>query len=463
MRLLLALPILLGPGGAPAPAELSSAAERAEPKLHGEVELTGPHFRVRGWDTTTAVVREALATAEAVFAPASELYGEPADRDLIVNLLPTAAEYQKIDRRLTGGNFADNLAFSSFRTRAAYVALQPEAAAETFAAIGLSNLTRHQVAHEAAHVVCYNALASHPYHPVWFSEGAAAWLAEEVMIARGWSPGLEEDPFTAKWILVVQELFERGRVPSLAVLLKGERDDFGPYERYALFGLVFRFLREETEPAEFDELWARARDLPAGPTYPRDLWAVVEHVWDVSRLRGDLNERFRRFVAALRPRWDQIGRSLEIRGATWTQIAFPREPARAWNLEPPRRPSFALTGALEIVAARPERGLELLVGRRDAGHLSVHVARDGRVSIARHRPDRTWPGPYEVLAEARLEEPLAAGRRLPFRLEVAPHRLGFEVAGVTLEATPSPVDRTHDWGVGARAGVTGAWHGLRVE
>jgi len=37
-------------------------------------------------------------------------------------LLRTAEEYQRIDRRLTGGNFATNLAFSSYRTLAAYVA-----------------------------------------------------------------------------------------------------------------------------------------------------------------------------------------------------------------------------------------------------------------------------------------------------------------------------------------------------
>ena len=173
-----------------------------EDSVLSEQRIEGEHFQLRAWATTESIARAALATADATFAYAVELYGDPGERELIVNLLPTADEYQRIDRRLTGGNFAHNLAFSSFATRSAYVALQPESTAATLATIGLPNLTRHQVAHEAAHIVCYNALGNYQYHPTWFSEGAAVWVAEEAMIARGWSPGLERDPFTAKWILL---------------------------------------------------------------------------------------------------------------------------------------------------------------------------------------------------------------------------------------------------------------------
>jgi len=424
--------------------------------------LAGDHFELRAFGTTLGIARAALATADAVEPRARALYGSPGERPLVVHLLPTAAEYQRVDRKLTGGNFADNLAFSSFRTRAAYVALQPESEPATFDVLGLPDLTRHQIAHEAAHVVCYNALESHPHHPTWFSEGAAIWIAEETLIERGWSPGLTEDPFTAKWILLVQELIEDGRAPRLSVLLRGETGDLGPYDRYALWGLVFRFLGEETDDAAFAELWRRARELPSHRRFAEDLWGVVDHVWGEERLRGELTDAFFRWIQALEPRWDQTGRSLETNGPAWTQIAFPNEAASAWCLEVPDRPEWTLSGALEIVAGRDRDGLELLVGRRGAGHLVAHLARDGRATLERFRPYRTWPGPIERLADARLAEPVG-DRRIPFRLRVAPDRLVWRVGDVELETATSPVDRTGDWGLSARAGVAGVWHDVRVQ
>ena len=141
---------------------------------------------------------------------------------------------------------------------------------------------------------------------------------------------------------------------------------------------------------------------------------------------------------------------------------FRTEPAAAWCLESPERPEWKLTGALEIVRGSDPDGLEILVGRRDSGHLLAHIARGGQIMIARYRPFRTWPGPLEVLAEERLPGPLD-GQRLGFELRVSPAALELRVGGVQLSVETDAIDRTGDWGLGARAGVAGVWYDVRVD
>ena len=143
---------------------------------------TGERFRVVCTFGDERIAEEALVTAEAVWPLAARIYGagEADGGPFEIYLYRDADTYRRVEERVTGGRFRDHLAFTSWRSRQAFLALQPESSDAALAATGLPALTRRLVAHEAAHLVCYHAQSNYRGHPEWLAEG----LAEEGCLAR---------------------------------------------------------------------------------------------------------------------------------------------------------------------------------------------------------------------------------------------------------------------------------------
>jgi len=159
------------------------------------IKRVGPHFRVLCHFDDSTSAEAALETAEAIWPRAAELYGlpdAPLDPPLDVHLYRRAEDYLAVERELVGGKFDRNLAFSSFDTASSYVPVQPDLTDDALASVGLTAQTRHNVAHEATHLVSYRATPNFRSFPQWATEGAAVWVESETATARGWSAGLGE-------------------------------------------------------------------------------------------------------------------------------------------------------------------------------------------------------------------------------------------------------------------------------
>ena len=74
---------------------------------------------------------------------------------------------------------------------------------------------------------------------------------------------------------------------------------------------------------------------PFGPEevhYIQRLHSFIEGAIGRDELKK-IDGAFEKYVRALKPQWDEVYRSLETSGPTWTQIAFPDTNAIAWRTQ----------------------------------------------------------------------------------------------------------------------------------
>lgn len=430
----------------------------AESAAPSDTVVTGKHFRVVCGVERQSLAEEALATAEAVWPRAVALYGGPADppdKPLTIHLFRTADAYRKVATRLTDGRLNENLAFSSRKTRSSYIVLQPPCTAETLAVIGLPELTRRQIAHEAAHLVCYETAAHHQSRPLWLTEGAAMWLAETTLRKNGWSRGMEAAPFTATDIGRVRAALKSGRLPPVESILRDEYGELGFYEQYAVQWLFFRFMLTDAYKKRFKRIirqaWTTGDSGDSNPLRVRMSEALGGPKFD------SVDRKFRRYIRSLFPRWREVYRSLDTKGTSWTQVAFEDKNAIAWRTRPARRGRCTIMGSVEVLPNR-KRQMNLLLGYDADGFISVAFTAGYGVNVYRYYSQEDQ---WDRLADRRIKG-LEVGRKIRFMIDVADQKLTVRVGKHRLP----PIDlgdkpMTGPWGVGAQAGSAGRWWSVR--
>jgi hypothetical protein len=438
---------------------LLTASAPAAPTV--AVPVVGPHFRVICHFDDAAAAAAALETVESIWPTASELYGLPAaplEVPLEVHLYRRAADYQVASRELVGGKFDKNLAFSGFETRSAHVALQPDLTDEALAAVGLTSQTRHLLAHEAAHLVRFHASSTYRRHPDWLADGAAIWIEEESLAARGWSER-DEDPYVASDMIRAQKRLAGGGLPSARQILRDETRDLEMYERYAVRKLLFRRLVTRKDSAAFRAALTKALALEEGPGFRARFFDAVTAPYAAEGLDG-LDLDFEQFVRSQTPAWDEVARALSTDGDAWVQTAFAREHAVAWRTSPVGEDSFEVRGQVEILAGA-ERRMSLLLGRdKERGYVSVDFVAGFGVEVTLFdAKEARWRR-----LGAGATKSVQASRRAPFRVVVESGKLRVSVDGNdVVEADLREHPMTGAWGLGVPAGGAGVWRGVKVE
>ena len=419
---------------------------------------TGEHFRVVCNFENTIIAREALETAEAIWPHVVKLRGanRPMTKPLEIHLYRHIKDYEAIDAKLTGGRCKNNLAFSSWDTKASYVAIQPPCSDETLAIVGLPLLTRYQIAHEAAHIAVYDAVPSYRSHSDWLSEGGAAWVAEMAIAGRNWSPGAKHDPYLGTDQYRAGRLLAEGRLPFVRHILNDECDDLGHYERYAIHWLFFRFMMTERYRKKFETVLAESRRLAGGPAYKEKLRTSVENAF--GRGLVDIEAAFMRYVDALSPEWRQAARSLETHGQSWTQMAFPMRDAVAWRNRPAGKDAYRIEGSLEILP-NPHRQMALLIGRSADGYVAVRFTAGVGVDVLRYDG---LTGRRRRLAHKRIPA-IDVGQRFDFKVAVDGARVDVAIDGDDVVRLDAGQSLNGPWGLAATAGSAGRWRAVRQK
>jgi hypothetical protein len=439
-----------------APAAAARAARRV---------AEGARFRVvLHFDAPAAVVAQVLETAEATWIVAADLFGgdvPPPGEPREIHVYRTVAEYQEVESKLAAGWFKDHLSFSDHATRSAHLVLQPPCSDATLAALGLPQLSRHLVAHEAGHLASYELWSSYRAHPAWFAEGFAISTGAIALERRGWSKGPERDPFLARGLVLARELVARGAFPEVARILRDDLGSLDLYERYAVWQVFLDHLRSR-EAARTARLFSLSREIDAGD-FAQELERQFARAFSASRDGlAALDRELRASVLAHEPRWDEVARSLDTSGSGWVQQAFPDARAIAWSSDEAPGPAFALSAEVELLAGG-EQELRVLLGRRRRGFVAVGLRAGVGVSVLAWSEEEGGPGRWERLARARVEA-VATGRRIALRIEALPGRVRVLVdRELAVEAEVGDRPLSGPWGLAAEAGTAGVWRRVDVR
>lgn len=421
----------------------------------------GEHFRVICHFENDRVATQALETAELVWPVATELLavtdrapGNPRE----IHLFRTDEQYEKVEAELAAGQFRENRVFSHWQTQASYILLQPDCSDEVLKRLGLPTLTRRLVAHEATHLVRYATMPNYRSHPEWLADGAASWVEQRVMAKGHWSPGAEDDPDMSTLIVRALALLEKGSMPSVALILQDRIDDVHWRTRYAIRWLLFRFLQKSLDRETFDAIMRKARQLGGGSAYASRLNAFVEGAISRKEMSA-IDAKFNAYLRTLKPRWEEVYRSLETAGDDWTQIAFPDTNAITWRTAAAAKDEYTLKGQLRILPARKQQ-LNLLLGRNVEGFVSIAlVAGSGVTAFEYHAKENRW----ERLGSADCDL-LEPDRWIRFHAEIVGDHLR-----VILDSTPTLTvslrgrSMRGPWGLGAQNASVGMWRNVTFE
>ncbi len=427
--------------------------------LGDDVVRAGRRYRVVCGCGDAAVATEALRAADAVWFACDKLFSADSalpDDPLSIHLLADVDAYEQIEQKLTGGSFRTNLAFTHYDTRAAYVVCQPMLSGKAGAQIGLTSLTRQLVAYEAAHLWRAAALPNHASHPDWLSVGVAGWVSEDIL-HRTSGEGVEADPLTSTYIVRAQRLAAGKRFPSIERILADDIDALDVSDRYGIRRLLFRFMMTGDHREAWTALLGEARRLGGGDDYGKRLAAAAAAKLAPSGW-GKLDAEFAAFLAGLAPEWEEVYRSLEVKGRQWTQAAFPDTNAVAWRTTPAGEGDFRLAGEFKILPGDGKQ-LNVLLGRSDEGFHSVALTADFGITVFRYtsRNDR-----WDELGR-RPVAGMAVDRWTRFEVRLEGAQVRVKVGGDEMTASLEGRSLAGPWGVGAQAGSAGYWRGVVLK
>lgn len=425
-------------------------------------ECVGSTFRVFYEGTNEpvehdAIAKQALDAAESIVALARETFGPTnRERELAIHLHRESADYVRLEGRITGGVFRHNLAFSSFIYKRAHVAIQPECGTEVFRSLGLSSLTRRQIAHEAAHLMSFAAMPSYRHHPEWFSEGAAMWIAGVAMRRKRWAQSIDRDPSTSMRIVLAQRLLRERRMPTVADILAGRTRTLAADERYAIHWIFFRLLKQRAWQRRFDWVLREARALEPGRDFPdrlRERFLVAFPAKETDRMDAAM----RRAIEKMKPRWEIDGTPPQVDGTTWWSIAEPDQSVAAWRVEPITKDAGRVTGHLTILPGCHD-AVRLLFGRTEKGGFwGIRFSLTEGIAVARYDPKtRDW----RSVATERSPFPQAGAR---VRVDVSSGRVAVDVGGRERLAVSLPdVSIRGRWGIAAEEGAAARWSRMKA-
>jgi len=421
----------------------------------------GAHFAVVAHFETEDLAAEALQQIEKLWKPASVLYGlaQGAERKkLVVHLYRDAQDYEVAEERITGGRFRRNLAFAHFDTRTAHVALQPDLCDEALAALGLPDLTRSLLLHEAAHLIRYRSMGNHRDHPSWFADGAAMWIKHHVLAPDG----PDDAPLSSSLTVRGQRLLAQEKLPTVAQILADDMGALAFYDRYALRGLFFRFL-QATYAEEIVAVIRKTRRLGGGHRLPARMTQLLADQLGPKRFAG-LDADFATFLASLKPAWEEVHRSLGADAGKRVQIAFPGTNAVAWRTTPidgakVGKASYEISATVEILRNTSHQ-MNLLLDRSDTGLLSVALTADFGVTLFEYTSKtKAWNN-----IQAVKHADVVVGKPFQVSVKVAGGTVRVSINGAEVVSGTFPARKlSGPYGLGAQAGTAGIWNDLRVR
>lgn len=410
------------------------------------------------------VTRMALAAAETAWEESVALLGilppEPGT-PLTIHLHRDPAGFEAAEERLVGGRLRSHRSFAHGPSRTAHIALQAGMPDILLRRYGPTPRTLRLVAHEAFHLVTFEALPGAGFLPEWLAEGGATWVEQRVAERLQWSRGLTEDPVPSTYLWLARRMLHRSLLPTARELLTRHPSPPGGSDEYALAMLLMTHLRED-RATDLDEVFhAAARLDPADPAAPVALGHAVERALGGPGF-SDLDRSFRGFLAARRPGWVEVTRALETGGRSWVQVGLEGE-ALAWRIPSEPGESLALEGVVELLAGGdPDPTMRVALEEEGGGRLDVVFREGGRVELYRVSAGDEADSRGPVLAEGVpvLPPPRTS---LPFRVTVGAGAVDVEVAGEWVAGLPpGSLRATGSWGLGTGPGTVGVWHNLRV-
>lgn len=320
---------------------------------------------------------------------------------------------------------------------------------------GLPQLTVELLAHEAAHLLRFDAMPNFRSHPDWLADGAASWLDGEATAALGFETDPEVDPEAGRAILLLRRL---DALPTFEQVFETPLEDLGFYERYAATELWFEFLME-TDQKRLVRAVQAVRGLGGQDPRPfaKAAFGQLEKAFG-SRLKK-IDARFAAWLSDEEAAWDVVFRSLKRRATEddegWLLTTFASKNGIAWRTEAVESKRFRIRGRVEIFDG-PERQLNVLLGDGQPGFLQVCLTAEGNAVLLRydrHARDNAW----QRLGVSDRTLPAKFG----FVVEADGDTLRVDVDGETfLEVRDVPVPLTGRWGLGALAGSAGFWSEL---
>jgi len=418
-------------------------------------QLAGPRFQVVSDFAEPERAAEASQAAEAVVPIVLARLGRTEWTPRSVETIHLYRGYAPFRERTAryNPNAPEALGFTHRDSRTSHVAVEPWS--DALRTLGLPRATRRLVAHEAAHLVCYDLLRDMDELPAWMVEGLADSAAQEALAGLGLAEALEVDPATATRIASVQEFARGGRLPAFAALVEDRLADFAFLERYPLRWLTYEFLRAE-QPAACARLFAAAYD--DGRTgSPKRVREALAPLWSEAE-RAALDARFAGWLAALQPRWRPCSGLLEGRAQGLLSLAGAGGDALALSTTPLADLPVRLSGALSILPGE-NRQLHVVLGHSADSFLEVAFTAGVGVTLWRYDcGERRW----SIKGSAPVLE-LVAERELDFRIEADADELEVWLAGRSVLRVPLAGDSPlGPWGLGAQASACGCWSDIEA-
>ncbi|MSR60889.1 MAG: hypothetical protein EXS08_00385 [Planctomycetes bacterium] len=350
-------------------------------------------------------------------------------------------------------NAPEVLGFTHRDSRTSHVAAEPWN--DALHALGLPRATRRLVAHEAAHLVCYDLLRDMDELPAWMVEGLADSAAQEALVQLGLADALEVDPATASRIAWVQEFARTGRLPSFDALVNDRLGDYAYLERYPLRWLAYEFLRAE-QPGACAQLFAAAYD--DGRTgAPRRVRAALEPLWSAAE-REALDARLRAWLAEFHPRWRPCAGLLEGRAQGYLSLADASGDALALSTTTLATLPVRLSGALSILPGTNTQ-LHVVLGHTRESFLEVAFTAGVGVTVWRYDCGAER---WSLKGSAPALE-LVTEREFTFQIEADADELEVWLAGKSVLRVPLHGDSPlGTWGLGAQASAGGCWSDIEV-
>lgn len=422
---------------------------------------TGAHFKVVCHFDNESIAKAALATAEAVWPIACELYGlkEAApEKPLEVHIYRTVKDYEAAEKEKTGGRFRANLSFSFPKEKSAHISMQPACSNATLRQVGLPWLTRLMVAHESAHLFAYSLLPNATSHPDWLSEGLATWIAERTLNKNKWSRNLVECPESSTSTERVRRMKQSGKLPSVEKILSGEPLGSDMHDDYAVYCSLFRFLRTEPQQKRLAAILGEARRLGGGSSYAEQLRAFFEKTVGGSEGLAKFNADFATYVESRKTIWWEATRSLDVQAKQWVQIAFADVNALAWRVQPVGKKSYSLHGSVEILSNSVQQ-MNVLLGKNDAGFIMVAFTAGYGINVFHYRiAEEKW----DMLAAAKASQ-VVANQAIPFKVSVRGDKVRVVLDNKEIvSCNIGDKDMTGRWGLGAQAGSAGIWRDVKI-
>lgn len=434
---------------------------------------TGAPVRIDCAVDEPRIATRASAIADAAWKETCSLFDlapAPGIGPYDVHLDANVTEYNAACDRLLRGKFKKNLAVTIWNPLSVHVVLQPTVRGDALHALAPTVQTLRLVAHEVAHLARYASLPSYRDQPGWLKDGAATWIASKVLAAQGLSKEPEQSPFSSTNVVRVQRLLRDGRLPGVDDLLHDRTGALEFYDRYAARWLLFRYLVEGERARAFRGFLADLRALGGGDD-------CVDRCADLLKARlavdewSALDDGFRKWVAALRPEWDQAFVSLEPAGEEWTQSSFDDASAVAFRTASAGPKPYAIEGSVTTLLDRNDQPqANLLLGRIALSDgferfVSVALVPGSGATVYDYDSSRAADSQWMRLARVAASDS-AAGRPLAFAVKCTPKgnatELELKLAGKVVATCT--VERVLDgpWGVGAQAGSSCVWHKVHL-